>query len=303
MHTFKNIHLIINPASGNANPPFEAFTHFSNTVDANVFFHVTQAHYSGDKHAQDAIEAGADLIIAYGGDGTVMEVTCAIEGHDVPIAVMVGGTASIIANELGIPENPQEALQYILDGNYEKLTLDAGKVNDAHFLLRLGIGWEAELSQRPDTEEKSRWGTLAYTKSALAALMDLDATEYKLTLDNDEEITVEGINCSICNIGNVGIPNITIDKDIKPNDGILDVVILQNKHIQGILDIVSNLAANTFPNIEIEEQLAHYQAKSITVELSESQRISCDGEAVEWDFPLTIDCVPDYATFLKPKLP
>lgn len=296
---FKNVHIIINPISGRNPPPYPEFADFMQEIGCEATLYITTLQFGADYYAEKATNAGADLVITYGGDGTVMTVANTLHNTDIPLGVVPGGTANIIAHELNVPINPKQALQFIAEEDFVMQWLDAGKVGDKHFLLRMGIGWEAELSQRPEREAKALWGTLAYAQAALEALGDLNPVTYHLTLD-DEQVDVEGINCSICNIGNVGLYNVGISMDIKPDDSYLDVLILQNKDLQGALDIAQNVLASSLP-LELEEQLVRYRAKRITVEPSQAQRVSTDGEAVDPTFPITVECVPQYARFLKPK--
>lgn len=295
-----NIHFIVNPVSGSQSAPFNLFGEFMSQSDAKTTLHVTKLHHSASDCVQDALSDEANLIVAYGGDGTITEVAVALHGHNVPMAIVPGGTANVIAHELDIPQNPQEALELIFHEEHEQHWLDAGRVNETHFLLRLSIGWEAELSQRPSVEDKSSWGILAYTQSALQALQDLDPIRYRLTLDDDRVEEVQGINCSICNIGNVGLYGVNIGMGISPHDGLLNVLILQNKNVQGVFDITQNVLASTLP-LDLEERLLHFKAKKITVMPSEPQRMSYDGEVFEDTFPITIEVVSQYISIIVPK--
>lgn len=295
-----NIHFVINPVSGASPAPFHEFGQAMAEAECKTTMHLTKASHSATDCVQDALSAGADLVVAYGGDGTIMEVANALHGKNIPMAIVPGGTANVIAHELNIPQNPKQALDLIFKQEHELRWIDAGLVNGQHFLLRMSIGWEAELSQRPSREEKSTWGTLAYTRAALEALSDLEPVTYQITLDDDSTEEVTGINCSICNIGNVGLYGINIGIGIVPDDDYLNVLILQSQNIQAMLDIVQNLLASS-SSLDVEERLLHYKAKKITVSPSQTQRMSYDGEVLEADFPISVSCVPHYISILTPK--
>ena len=68
---------------------------------------LTQKSGDAERFARQAAENGADIVAAYGGDGTVMEVARGIMGLDTPLAIFPGGTANLMAVELGIPKNLQ----------------------------------------------------------------------------------------------------------------------------------------------------------------------------------------------------
>ncbi|GAB5492492.1 MAG: diacylglycerol kinase family lipid kinase [Phototrophicaceae bacterium] len=295
-----NVHFIINPVSGNSDAPFASIGRFMGEAECKTTMHVTKVTHSASDCVATALVDSPDLIVAYGGDGTVMEVATCLHDHDIPLAVLAGGTANVIAHELNIPVQIDQALDLIFNQEHEFLTLDAGKVNESHFLLRLCLGWEAELSLRPTTEAKSTWGPLAYTQAALEALNDTDTVSYELTFADGSTETVTGINCSVCNIGNVGLYGVNIGAGISPSDGLLNVLILQSNSLQAMADITQNLLSSALP-LEIEERLPHYKAKKVTIYPSSDQRMSIDGEAFESPFPMSVECVQDYATFLIPK--
>lgn len=296
-----NVHFIINPVSGNNDAPFALIGQYMAEADCQTTLHVTTLNHSAQDYANMAIASKADLVIAYGGDGTVMEIANCLHGHNIPLAILAGGTANVVAHELNIPVEPEEALDLIFNQPNELKWVDAGQINDTHFLLRFSIGWEAELSQRPTTEDKSKWGTLAYTKAALEALNDLQPVTYTITLDDDTVEEITGINCSICNIGNVGFYGANIGKGIVNDDGLLNVLILENKRVRAIVDLTQNLLSNALDEADVEEKLPHYKAKKITIAPSEPQRMSQDGEAFDNDFPITVECVPEYIQFLVPQ--
>lgn len=295
-----NIHFIVNPVSGSNGAPFDVIGKFMGEAECKTTLHVTKIDHDVAACVDDALKDNPDLVVAYGGDGTVMEVANRLHEHQTPMAIIPGGTANVIAHELNIPVGVKPALDLIFNQDSEMTSLDAGKIGENHFLLRLSMGWEAELSRRPTTEAKSNWGTLAYTQAALEALGDTEPVTYELTLDDDTTETVTGINCSICNIGNVGFYGLSIGLDISPSDGFLNVLILQNNNLQAILDITQNVLAGSLP-LDIEERLPHYKAQKVTVQPSSTQRLSMDGEALEKSFPITVECVPNYISILTPK--
>ncbi|MGJ3238040.1 MAG: diacylglycerol/lipid kinase family protein [Anaerolineae bacterium] len=296
----RNIHVIINPVSGTSDAPFNIFGQVLADYPHPTTVHITKPDHDAPECVQDALHAGADLVIAYGGDGTVMSVANALHGHDVPLAIVPGGTANVVAHELNIPDNAQEALARLFNGEMSLRWIDAGKIGDQYFLLRTSIGWQAEVSQRPTTEEKSLWGRLAYTHAGLQSLSELEPVTYRITLDDDTVEEVSGIDCSLCNIGNIGIPSINISTSVVPDDGYLNVLVLQNNNLQGILDLGQNLLANILSQ-EIEERLLSFKAKRITVDMDQPQRVSIDGDALEMSFPLTAECVPNYIAIMAPE--
>jgi diacylglycerol kinase family enzyme len=93
----KKIHIIINPASG---PPQPILNQLNDVFHpAGVEWGVSLTQKSGDatRYARQAITDGAEVVGSYGGDGTVMEVAQAVQGGQVPMAILPGGTANLSA--------------------------------------------------------------------------------------------------------------------------------------------------------------------------------------------------------------
>ena len=96
---------------------------------------------AGAKLARDAVAAGADLIVSYGGDGTLNEIIQSIAGTNVPLAIWAGGTANVAARDLGLPSSPERLAGVIAAGKTRRIALGVAK---AVHQPQLGV-------QEPDT--------------------------------------------------------------------------------------------------------------------------------------------------------
>ncbi len=107
----KYIHVVINPASGQPEPVLSTLN--SVFYPAGIKWDVSITAASGDakRFAEEAVARGADLVAAYGGDGTQMEVAQGLRGSDVPMVILPGGTANLLSVELGIPKELAQAAQ------------------------------------------------------------------------------------------------------------------------------------------------------------------------------------------------
>ena len=120
-------------------------THHS---DINLQIYITKAKGDGISRASAAIENGADMIYAAGGDGTLNEVLSGImqtkkNGQPLKTPVLCPiplGTVNVFSKETGYSQNPSEALRQTLqDTAYEKF-IDIGACNDRFFIMMLSIG-------------------------------------------------------------------------------------------------------------------------------------------------------------------
>ena len=280
------IHVIVNPAAGQDTAVLATIN--SVFQPAGVPWRVSITQHAGDarKQAQDAAQEGVDVVAVYGGDGTVVEAASGLAGSEVPLAILPGGTANVVAQELGIPIELTAACGLALQQESKIRRIDMGTVNDACFLLRVGLGTEARITEGADRELKNRLGFLAYVWSAAQSLSTVEMATYHLTIDG-RELTVEGITCAVINSGNLGVGNLQIAPDIYIDDGFLDVVVIQDVNLPALAQIIGSVAGLTDETIEeaeeaqFEKALHHWKGKSITVRVEPAQVIQYDGELLD----------------------
>ena len=296
----KKMQVIINPAAGIGRPILQALN--SQLKDSGIEWDVSITHKAGDAErlAKKAIEDGADIVGVHGGDGSVMEVASALRGTSTPMAIFPGGTANVMSVELGIPNDDIEAaIDFIATGSYTTRLIDMGRVNDRLFLLRIGIGLEADMMKSADQEVKNRFGILAYAFSALDEMRSLTPTNYRVHVDGELH-EVEGISCMIANSGNVAIGGLTLSQKIDVSDGLLDVVIFHRADLAALLAVTAAVVSR---NAEATDspQLEHYQGREIVVEADPPQTISIDGEVIE-PVRLTASILPQAVRVIVPTL-
>ena len=295
----KKLQVIINPAAGVGRPILQALN--NGFKDSAIEWDASITHKAGDAErlAKKAMEDGAEIVGVHGGDGSVMEVAAALRGTETPLAIFPGGTANVMSVELGIPSNSIEAsIDFIAKGNYTTRLIDMGKVNDRLFLLRVGIGLEADMMKSADQEVKNRFGMLAYAFSGLNEMRNLTPTHYLVRVDGELH-EIEGVSCMIANSGNVAIGGLTLSKKIDVSDGLLDVVIFRRADLAALLAVTAAVMSR---NAEATDspQLQHYQGREIVVEADPPQTISIDGEVIE-PVTLTASILPQTVKIIVPS--
>lgn len=289
---YKRICVIINPAAGQDRPILgtmnKAFQGAG--IDWDVF--LTKQQGDAYRFALDAVANQVDAVAVYGGDGTVMEVANALSETDVPLAIFPGGTANVMSVELGIPSDLAEALALVSGAIGTLRTIDLGSVRNQKFMLRLGIGFWAEITKNAAREMKNQMGNLAYILTALQQLTRTENALYRLRLDG-QEVEAEGVACMIANSGNIGVPGLKLSRTIDVSDGLLDVIIIRATDVGSLLA----LAANAFGMLD---NLPHWQAREIMLESDPPQLIECDGELLE-PTPVTVTVVPQSLKVIVPR--
>lgn len=290
---FRRVYVIINPASGQDRPILGTIN--KAFQGAGIEWDVFLTKQAGDawRFAQEAVVAGADAVAVYGGDGTVMEVANALCGTGIPMAIFPGGTANVMSIELGIPGDLAQATALVCSDVGAIRTIDMGRARTQYFMLRLGIGFWAEITKNAAREAKNQLGNFAYILSAIQQLGRSENAHYHFRIDG-ETVEIDGVACMIANSGNIGVPGLKLSKTIDVADGLLDIVVIRAADVGSIL----SLAANA---IGVVDNLPHWQAREIELISDPPQSIECDGEILD-PTPIQVSVVPQSLKIIVPKV-
>ena len=127
--------------------------HDVDVVETNRRGHAT-------RFAHDAARRGVDVVIGYGGDGTLNEVATGIAGTDAALGVLPGGSTNVFARTLGMPNDPVEAVEYLANGidAADLRPIGLGQVNGRYFCFHAGIGFDAAVVQQVERRGSlKRW--------------------------------------------------------------------------------------------------------------------------------------------------
>lgn len=288
----RRIHVIVNPASGQPQPILHTLNSVFHPlgIDWNVF--LTNESGDAERYARQSVAAGVDVVAAYGGDGTVMEVARGLHGSKTPLAILPGGTANLMSVELGVPKNLSQAAAIAADPKSQMRIVDAGLFGGkTHFLLRIGMGFAARKVEIADRDLKNRYGVMAYSIGALKALTDTEQANYRMNLDG-EVFESKGFSCLVDNAGNIGFAGLGL-KSILVDDGLLDVIIIRDTRVRTWIAVGAGIGgAKLNP-----EYIVHRQAREITIEADPPQPVQMDGE-LAGETPVTIQVVPGYVGIL-----
>ncbi len=112
------------------------------------------------RFAQDAARRGVDVVIGYGGDGTLNEVATGVAGTDSALGVLPGGSTNVFARTPGMPNDPVAAVQQLADGIGEGTIepIGLGKVNGRYFCFHTGVGYDAAVVKEVERRASlKRW--------------------------------------------------------------------------------------------------------------------------------------------------
>jgi diacylglycerol kinase family enzyme len=126
----------------------------------------TEARDHATELCRQAAREGYDVVVAFGGDGTVNEAANGLAGSDTPLGCLPGGRTNVYCRMLGIPTDVVDATEHLLQlaDDWRPRRVDVGHVNDRKFLFSAGAGLDASVVERVDRHPhlKARVGEWYY---------------------------------------------------------------------------------------------------------------------------------------------
>jgi YegS/Rv2252/BmrU family lipid kinase len=218
---------------------------------------------------ESALAEGADLVLAWGGDGMVRRCINALGDSQVPLGILPAGTANLFASHLGIETDLAEALRVALHGRRRRI--DVGRFEDERFVVMAGAGLDAAMIKDSDSL-KDRIGRAAYIFGGAANIAG-ESFEAKIKIDGTE--WYEGPASCIL-VGNIGelFGGIEVFADAEPDDGILDVGLLT---AESPLQVARAAARTVTGDTHKSPFIRVTKARKLRVKLDREVRYELDG--------------------------
>jgi diacylglycerol kinase family enzyme len=227
-----------------------------------------------------ALAAGADVVLACGGDGTVRHVAQVLAGSGIPMGLLPTGTANLLARNLAMEiHDPVKAARIALSGDNRAIDVGRIRIDDQDeeqvFLVMAGVGFDAAIMAGAPPELKTRLGSLAYFVSGFRALI---APRAGITLVVDGRLepsrlvrTVVVGNCGKLLAGLVLLPAARLD------DGLLDVVSIGPKSIRGWVAVTARVITRRRHGHRIVQ---HWQGRTVIITAESPLQAQLDGDPV-----------------------
>ncbi len=242
--------------------------------------------------AAEAAAADYDRVIAMGGDGTIHEVVNGLMTVDAPptLAIIPLGTGNDLARTLALPRDPLEALALVAEG--ETRALDLIRVQPTDGATRYGInaaagGFSGQVDEELTPEMKRRWGPLAFLLGAVSALPDIEAYATRIAFNDEAPTAVDAFNIVVAN-GRTAGGGKPVAPVANPEDGLLDVVTIEEGTLAALSQVAAQLVAGTYLDHPL---VTHRRVRSVRVEASPGMWFNVDGELLTNE-PVTFEAVP-----------
>jgi len=293
-------HMIFNPVAGqgNASQDLELIQQLLQP-HMSLHVHETTAETNPKELVQIALEQGADLVIASGGDGTISAVAGSLIGTGIPLGIIPRGTANAFAVALGIPRllPVRNACQVILAGHTRQV--DAARCNGIPMILLVGIGYEAEMVDLASREMKEQWGVMAYLMAGWQMLDEQDRFQAQIEAGGE----VYELQASAITVANAAPPTSVLAQgagEVIYDDGLLDVTIAAAEtKVQAITTMLRMLGAALVRTGTQQQNVVHGRTKIISITTDPPQKVVVDGEVIGTT-PIKVECIPKGLTVLAP---
>jgi YegS/Rv2252/BmrU family lipid kinase len=247
--------------------------------------------------AEYAVREGVEVCAVFGGDGTTMQAAKALVGTDVVLGLIPGGTGNLLAGNLRIPNNPVRAAQALVSGTPRRL--DLGRLDRAagsdYFAVACGAGMDALVMTATRSEEKHRWGMLAYVATTLRFISEIRSLDHVITVDG-KEYEAHAAMVLVANCGEVIPPYVRLRTGISPDDGLLDVVVMRansfGESVRAIWDLLREGHGG-------EAFVGYARGREIRVETHPRTLVELDGDP-GGETPFTATCVPGAIRVMAP---
>ncbi len=290
----RRVMFIINPVAGFRKDKERLWALISERIRPQGWeISVARTRWRGEASelAAQAIEEGYDMIVAVGGDGTVNEVASAMVYSDASFGIIPVGSGNGLARSLGIPLDPQEACDVLINGRPRKI--DVGKANGRFFFVIAGVGFDAHVGKRFDS---STWrGPVPYFYFGLKEFFIYTPTTVRVEMEG-RTLEVQPLQVTVANSQQYG-NGAVIAPSAKLDDGLLDVCVIHPvKFFQGLYDIPKLFSGkiDTVPYAEF------YQSKWVVIRRSEADVVNLDGEAIEAAEEVKISVLPGALKVIAP---
>lgn len=253
-------------------------------------------------HAEYGVAAGVDVVAVFGGDGTTMQAAAALVGTPTALGIIPGGTGNLLAGNLRLPPNPVRAAKAMVAGTPRRL--DLGRMTrgngEHYFAVACGAGIDARVMVETSSEQKHRWGMMAYVATTLRILPEARSVPFVITVDG-VELEAKAAMLMVANCGEVIPPLIRLGPGIVPDDGILDVIAIQANGIGESVRAVWDLLTDRPGTYGKDAFVASARGREISVRTADGsvQPVQLDGEP-GGETPFHVSVVPGAIRVMLP---
>jgi YegS/Rv2252/BmrU family lipid kinase len=221
--------------------------------------------------AREAASVDGAVVAGVGGDGTLSRIADGLADTAATLGVIPAGTGNDFARSFNIPFDPVSACNILLNG--QTVPLDTGRLNGRIFLNVVGAGLDAEVVADANRIFKKLSGSLGYLLALLKQLVFFKPANIHILVDN-KEFTACAWLVAVANACYYG-SGMKVAPDADPQDGLADVIIVENIHRLNFLRLFPRVYAGrhtTHPAVRV------LRGKEILITSDRPLHVHADGD-------------------------
>lgn len=288
-------YFIVNPTAGGGRAA-DRFLKVRQLLDSRgteYRFVLTEHPRHSIELAEAAYAAGERLIVAVGGDGTLSETASVLyTKQDVVMGMFPFGTGNDIAKALGLPTEPEAAVELLLSGSQRRM--DIGLANEQPFINVAGLGFDVDVLVNTERFKKRFHGMLPYVFGILRTMFHLNRIPAKVTA-NGEVIETTMLLCAVGNGTHIG-GGMAVTPNADPYDGLFDVCLVRSVNIFTFVALLPSFIKGKHVN---KKPCTCFRTSQITVECAPTL-LDIDGEVTN-SSPVTFKNLQSALTVIAPQ--
>jgi len=251
----------------------------------------TEAQNHATEIGREVRDHGYDVVVAFGGDGTLNEVANGLAGTDVPVSVLPGGSTNVVCRTLGIPNDVVDATEHLLAmvDEWQPRKIDLGKADGRHFVFSCGSGIDATVVKRVDAHPrmKSMAGPYYFSWAAVSAFYRsylVNPVRMRLQAEGAEAEGVTALAQNSDPFTYFSNSPIRVCEGVAIDDGTLAVGVLKRAATRDMPTLIARLFSERKPAAR-HRQIEHFPgiAEATLASLSETR------DGILRPFPVQVD--------------
>jgi len=283
--------LIVNPYATTVSDRLKNLVVYALEGRYEVEMVATEAQNHATEIGREVRDHGYDIVVAFGGDGTLNEVANGLAGTDVPVSVLPGGSTNVVCRTLGIPNDVVDATEHLLAlvDEWQPRRIDLGRVDERYFVFSCGAGIDATVVKRVDAHPrlKSAAGPYYFSWAAISALYRqyiVNPVRLRVAVDGE---TTEGVTALAQNsdpFTYFASRPIRVCEGVEIDDGSLSLGVLRRAAQRDMPTLIPRLFSEKRPAAR-HRQIEHFEGVTAAAVTSISQ--TKDG--IDRPFPIQVD--------------
>jgi diacylglycerol kinase family enzyme len=287
----KRMLLIVNPYATTVSDRLKNLVVYALQGRYEVETVATEAQNHATEIGREVRDHGYDVVVAFGGDGTLNEVANGLAGTDVPVSVLPGGSTNVVCRTLGIPNDVVDATEHLLAlvDEWAPRKIDLGTVDERHFVFSCGVGIDATVVKRVDAHPrlKSRAGPYYYSWAAISAFYRnyiVNPVRLHIEIGDEESEGVTALAQNSDPFTYFASRPIRVCEGVEIDDGTLSLGVLKRAAQRDMPTLIPRLFSEKRPAAR-HRQIEHFE----DVAAATIGSISQTKEGIARPFPIQVD--------------